>query len=206
MTSVAKRRQEMGTSQLFWGIKMVMAKGGEWVKPAVLNIPCFWECGIECICSDRAASTMVDAVILVKIKKRRKDMTATTSVCVVFSKSGEKYKNNWSNKGNSPQHWIPKIRTEDKYFPRKVTTSSNCHSKDFSAIFNSCCWTVLPVSSYGPFWTIFIFPFLFQLNLQGCSSVRCVARCFLTLVFEEAIKSLPACLHIPWDFYSLLPE
>lgn len=79
-------------------------------------------------------------------------MRATNSVSVVFSKSEEKNKNNWSNKGNDPQHWIPKIRTKDKYFPRKVSTCSNCHSKDFSTIFNSFCWIVLPLSFYGHFY------------------------------------------------------
>lgn len=121
-------------------------------------------------------------------------MTAANSVSVVFSISAEKPKNNWSNKGNGPQHWIPKITTEDKYFPRKVTVSSNCPSKVFSTIFNSSFWIVLPLSFYSHFWTIFIFLFLLQLNLQGCSSVRCVAGCFLTLLFEEAIKPLPTCM------------
>lgn len=61
-------------------------------------------------------------MILVEIlKKGKKNIAATNSVSVVFSRSAEKHKNNWSCKGNGPQHWVPKIRSEDKYFPRKVT-------------------------------------------------------------------------------------
>lgn len=92
--------------------------------------------------------------------KNKKIYDSNKQCQFVLSKSAEKQKNNWNNKGNGPQHWIPKIRTEDKYFPRKVTTSSNCYSKVFSTIFNSSRWIVLPLSFYGHFWTIFIFPFL----------------------------------------------
>lgn len=87
-----------------------------------------------------------------------------------------------------------KIRTEDKYFPRKVTTPCNYHAKDSSTIFNSSCWIALPLSFLWSLFENFHISFLLQPDLQDCSSVRCVAGCFLTLVFEDTVKSLPTCM------------